>query len=176
LGTRVDARWSATKKTTMDREGGAIQVIRNPRDFYAGLLFVAFGLAAFVMAQSYALGSAARMGPGYFPRLLGALLVGLGALQCLIGLRSKYQAGPEWHWRPLLILLASVALFILITPWLGLVAAGLALVFVSSVAGREFRWREALIVGGVQGVAAAALFVYGLGLPLPVWPRFIGGG
>jgi len=153
-----------------------MQMIRNPRDFYAGLLFVAFGLAAFVMAQSYAVGTAARMGPGYFPRLLGVLLVGLGAVQCLFGLRGRAQPGPDWHWRPLFILLASVALFILITPWLGLVVAGLALVFVSSVAGREFRWREALIVGGVQGVAAAALFVYGLGLPLPVWPAFIVGG
>lgn len=137
---------------------------------------MAFGLAAFVMAQSYALGTAARMGPGYFPRLLGVLLVGLGALQCLIGLRSRSLPGPDWHWRPLFILLASVALFILITPWLGLVVAGLALVFVSSAAGREFRWREALIVGATQGIAAAALFVYGLGLPLPVWPTFIGGG
>lgn len=153
-----------------------MQMMRNPRDFYAGLLFVAFGLAAFVMAQSYAVGTAARMGPGYFPRLLGVLLVGLGALQCLIGLRGRALPGPDWQWRPLFILLASVALFILITPWLGLVAAGLALVFVSAAARRDFRWREALIVGGVQGVAAAALFVYGLGLPLPVWPAFIGGG
>ena len=150
-------------------------MIRNTRDFYAGLLFVAFGLAAFVMAQSYAVGTAARMGPGYFPRLLGVLLVGLGAVQCLIGLRARSQPGPDWHWRPLFVLLASVALFILITPWLGLVAAGLVLVFVSSAARRDFRWREALFVGAVQGVVAAALFVYGLGLPLPVWPAFFGG-
>ena len=149
-------------------------MIRNPRDFYAGLLFVAFGLAAFVMAQSYAVGSAARMGPGYFPRLLGVLLIVLGSLQCVVGLRSK-ALQPDWHWRPLFILLASVALFILITPWLGLVVAGLALVFVASIAGREFRWKEALIAGSVQGIAAATLFVYGLGLPLPVWPPFLRG-
>ncbi len=153
-----------------------MQMIRNPRDFYAGLLFVAFGLAALVIAQSYPLGTAARMGPGYFPRLLGVLLVGLGALQSLISIRSRSELLPEWHWRPLFILLMSVCLFIVITPWLGLVAAALALVFVSSAASREFRWREALIVGAIQGVAAAALFVYGLGLPLPVWPAFISGG
>ena len=151
-------------------------MIRNPRDFYAGLLFVAFGLAALVMAQAYPLGTAARMGPGYFPRLLGVLLVGLGAFQSLISLRSKSPLRPEWHWRPLFILLASVGLFILVTPWLGLIAAGLALVFVSSAASREFRPREALIVGAIQGAAAAALFVYGLGVPLPVWPLFVGGG
>jgi hypothetical protein len=152
-----------------------MQLIRNPRDFYAGLLFVAFGLAALVFAQSYAIGTAARMGPGYFPRLLGVLLVGLGAFQCLLGLRSR-ALQPEWHWRPLFILLTSVCFFILITPWLGLVVAVLVLVFIASAASREFRWREALIVGAVQGVAAAALFVYGLGLPLPVWPAFMSGG
>jgi hypothetical protein len=153
-----------------------MKMIRNPRDFYAGLLFVAFGIAALVFAQSYALGSAARMGPGYFPRLLGVLLVGLGALQSLFSLRPGTELQPDWHWRPLFILLLSVCLFILITPWFGFVVAAIALVFVSSMASREFRWRQALIVGAIQGTAAAALFVYGLGLPLPVWPRFIGGG
>jgi hypothetical protein len=150
-------------------------VIRNARDFYAGLLFVAFGVVALVMAQSYATGTAARMGPGYFPKLLGILLIGLGSVQSLIGLRTSAPR-PEWHWRPLFILLASVALFILVTPWLGLIAAGLVLVFVASSASHEFRWREALVVGLVQGVAAAALFAYALGVPLPIWPSLIGGG
>jgi hypothetical protein len=151
-------------------------VIRNPRDFYTGLLFAAFGVVALVIARSYPLGTAARMGPGYFPQLLGILLVGLGAVQSFIGIRSRIAVGLAWHWRPLVILLASVGLFILMTPWFGLIVAGLALVFVSSVASREFRWREALVVGAVQGAAAAALFVYGLGLPLPVWPAFVSGG
>lgn len=151
-------------------------MIRNPRDFYAGLLFVAFGVAALVMAQAYPLGTAARMGPGYFPRLLGILLVVGGGLLSLTSLRPTLEPQPEWHWRPLLVLLASVGLFILATPWLGLVASGLALVFVSSAAAREFRWREALVVGAVQGAAAAALFVYGLGVPLPAWPLFVSGG
>lgn len=151
-------------------------MIRNPRDFYAGLLFVAFGVAALIMAQTYPLGTAARMGPGYFPRLLGILLVVGGGLQSLIALRPTSEPRPEWHWRPLLVLLASVGLFTLATPWLGLVASGLALVFVSSAAAREFRWREALVVGAVQGAAAAALFVYGLGVPLPAWPLFVSGG
>ncbi len=151
-------------------------MIRNPRDFYTGLLFVAFGVAALVMAQSYPVGTAARMGPGYFPRLLGILLVVGGSLQSLIGLRGAPAPQPEWHWRRLLLLLASVSLFILAAPWLGLVAAGLALVFVSAAASREFRWREALVVGALQGAAATALFVYGLGVPLPAWPVFIGGG
>lgn len=151
-------------------------MIRNKRDFYAGLLFVAFGVAALVMAQTYPIGTAARMGPGYFPRLLGILLVVGGGLQSLLALRPTTEPQPDWHWRPLLVLLAGVGLFILATPWLGLVAAGLALVFVASAASREFRWREALVVGAIQGAAATALFVYGLGVPLPAWPVFGGGG
>ncbi|HEX6979711.1 MAG TPA: tripartite tricarboxylate transporter TctB family protein [Alphaproteobacteria bacterium] len=152
-----------------------MQLIRNPRDFYAGLLFVAFGIAALVIAQSYPVGTASRMGPGYFPRILGILLVALGALQSLIGMRGRAGFPLQWHWRPLFILLASVALFILLTSWLGLIVAALVLVFIASAASAEFRWREALIAGAVQGVAAATLFVYALGLPLPVWPPFFGG-
>ena len=149
-------------------------MIRNPRDFYAGLLFLAFGVVALVMSQAYPLGTAARMGPGYFPRLLGVLLVAGGGLQALLGLRSTLDAPPEWHWRPLFFLLIGVFLFMVAAPYLGLIVAGLALVFVSSMASQEFRWREALVVGLLQGVAAAALFVYGLGVPLPVWPQFGG--
>lgn len=155
-------------------EGGSGQVIRNPRDFFAGLLFVAFGVVALVMVQAYAIGTTARMGPGYFPRLLGILLVGGGSIQALIGLRSTPELAVEWHWRPLFKLLIGVALFIAMTPWLGLIVATLVMSFVASAASRDFRWQEALLAGAILGGAAAALFVYGLGVPLPVWPWFMG--
>lgn len=145
-------------------------MIRNTRDVLAGLLFMAFGAVALFLAQSYAIGTAARMGPGYFPRLLGFLLLGLGALQLVLGLRSRLAARLDLHWRPLTILLVSVSLFVVLTPWIGLVASGMALVLSSSAASREFRWREALVAGVVLGAAAAALFVRGLGVPLPIWP------
>jgi hypothetical protein len=148
-------------------------VIRNPRDFCAGLLFVAFGVVALVMVQAYAIGTPARMGPGYFPRLLGILLVVGGGIQALIGLRSKPEFAVEWHWRPLFTLLIAVVLFIVMTPWLGLIVAALVMSFVASAASREFRWPEALLVGAILGSAAAALFVWGLGVPLPVWPWFM---
>jgi Tripartite tricarboxylate transporter TctB family len=153
-----------------------MRLVRNPSDFYAGLLFMAFGVAALVIAQSYAPGTAARMGPGYFPRLLGSLLVGLGALQSLIALRANAPASTEWRFRPLLVVLLSVSVFILLAPWVGLVLATLALVLVSSAASPEFRWREALLSGALQGVAAALVFIYGLKLSLPVWPIFVSGG
>jgi hypothetical protein len=149
--------------------------LRNPKDFYAGLLFMAFGLVATVMSGSYAIGDAARMGPGYFPRVLGLLLLGFGGLLSLTGLRATGEPPPRWRWRPLAIVLASVALFCLGAQWLGLIVAGTALVFVASIASRDFRWKEALVSGAIQGVFAVALFVYGLGMPLPIWPVFITG-
>jgi hypothetical protein len=153
-----------------------MKLIRNPKDFYAGLLFMLFGLAALVISRSYPLGAVARMGPGYFPRVLGILLLGLGALLSLSGFRSTVEVLSGWRWRPLVIVLLSVGLFCLTAQWLGLVVASMTLVFISSVASEEFRWKEALISGAIQAVAVVAVFVYGLGIPFPVWPVFITGG
>ena len=150
-------------------------LIRNPKDFYAGLLFVAIGLADLVIVRSYPLGTSSRMGPGYFPRILGILLLGLGTLLSLRGFRSGGEAMSRWHWRPLTIVLLSVLVWGLTAQGLGLVVASLALVFMSSVASDEFRWREAVLSGAIQAAAMAALFIYGLGVPLPVWPVFLGG-
>jgi len=152
-----------------------MSLIRNPKDFYAGLLFVAIGLTDLVFVRSYPLGTSSRMGPGYFPRILGILLLGLGALLSLRGLRYGGEAMSRWHWRPLSIVLLSVLVWGLTARGLGLVVASLALVFVSSVASDEFGWREALLSGAIQAAAMAALFIYGLGVPLPVWPVFLGG-
>ena len=152
-----------------------MQRIRNHEDFYAGLLFMAFGLAALVLSGSYAIGHASRMGPGYFPRVLGFLLLGFGALLSLTAFRSSGETQPRWRLRPLLTVLVSVGFFGLTAKWLGTVVAAMALVFIASVASTEFRWKEALISAAIQSVCAAALFVYGLGIPLPVWPVFIAG-
>ena len=81
-----------------------------------------------------------------------------------------------WRWRPLAIVLLSVGVFCLTAQWLGLVLASLMLVFFSSVADEEFSWKEALLSGVIQAVSAVAVFVYGLGVPFPVWPAFIPGG
>lgn len=151
-------------------------LVRNPKDFLAGFLFVAFGVAALAISQSYEIGAASRMGPGYFPRLLGLLLVVLGAFLALRGFWPSAEVQPQWRWRPLLVVLIGVGCFSFAAPRLGLVVAGLLLVFISSAASEEFRWKEALISGAIQGFAAVAVFVYGLGIPLPVWPLFIGAG
>ena len=153
-----------------------MQWIRNPRDFYAGLMFMAFGLAAIVLSGSYPVGEASRMGPGYMPRALGMLLLVFGAVLGLKGFASSDEEQPTWNWRPLFIVLLAVGLFSLAAKWLGVIAASIVLIFVASAASREFRWKEALASGAILGTAAVAVFVYGLGIPLRIWPAFIGSG
>ena len=108
--------------------------IRHPKDFFAGLIFVAFGLAAIIIGSNYSLGSAARMGPGYFPRILGILLLVLGAALSLRALKIKGEPLPRWYWKPILIVLGSVIAFGLVVTHLGLVLSTIGLVFASSTA------------------------------------------
>ena len=144
--------------------------IRHERDFYSGLIFVLFGLAAVFIARGYSLGSPLRMGAGYFPTALGALLAGLGFI--LVG-RSLMLEGPKITGiaaRPLILILVAVVAFGLLLEPFGLVAATVALIAISCLAGSEFRWREVVFLCVILVALALGLFVYGLGLPLQVWP------
>jgi len=149
-------------------------LIKHPKDFWAGVMFIAFGLVSIVIGSDYPLGNAARMGPGYFPRILGILLIGLGALLSLRALRIRGEAVPRFYWRPFFIVLGSVVVFSYALPTLGLVVASILVVILSSLASHEFTW-TASIIGGVLLAAASVLtFVRGLGLQFQVWPVFFG--
>ena len=147
-----------------------MRFIRHPKDFYAGLIFIAFGIAAIVVGNNYALGTAARMGPGYFPRILGILLILLGTALSLRALRLQGSAVPAWKWRPTLIVLGSVVLFGLIVTHLGLVLSTILLIVLSSAASHEFRPVESLVSGILLAALAVGVFVIGLKLQLPIWP------
>ena len=144
--------------------------IRNPKDFYSGLLFIAFGVGAIVIGSNYALGTAARMGPGYFPRMLGILLIVLGGALALRALRVQGSPLPGWKWRPTLIVLGSVVLFGVIVNRVGLVLSTIILILLSSAASTEFRPKEAVISGVLLAGLTVAVFVIGLKLQLPIWP------
>ena len=150
-------------------------IIRHPKDFFAGLMFIAFGVAALAIGSGYALGTAARMGPGYFPRILGIMLVVIGAV---VALRSvKLQGSPiEFgSLKPMAIVLGSVVLFGLLSPHIGLILAGVMLIVASSAGSSEFRWKEALISGIVLSIGAVLVFIWGLGLQFSIWPPFLAG-
>ena len=144
--------------------------IRHPKDFFAGLLFIAFGIAAIVIGNHYALGTAARMGPGYFPRILGLLLIVLGFVLAMRALRLSGPPIPGFKWRPLLIVLGSVTIFGMAVNYAGVVLSTIFLIVAASAASHEFRLREALISGALLAALAVGVFVIGLKLQLPIWP------
>ena len=144
--------------------------IRNPKDFFAGLIFVAFGAAAIVIGSAYPLGTAARMGPGYFPRILGILLIVLGGALSLRALRIKGTPLPGWKWRPVLVVLLSVVVFGIILTRIGLALSTVALIVAASAASTEFRWKESLVSGILLAALATGVFVYMLKLVIPIWP------
>ncbi len=144
--------------------------IRHPKDFFAGVLFIAFGLGAIIVGSNYTLGTAARMGPGYFPRILGGLLVLLGLALALRALRFNGPPLPGWKWRPVLVVLTSVAAFGLIVNHAGVVLSTILLIVASSAASHEFRLRESIVAGCILAALAVGVFVIGLKLQLPIWP------
>ena len=144
--------------------------IRNPKDFWSGALFVAIGIATLVLGSKYALGTAARMGPGYFPRILGILLIFLGGILAVRATRTVGGPVPRVHWRPTLIVLGSIVLFGAIVRTLGVALSTVILIVTASAASREFKPRESLIVGVCLAALAVGVFVVGLQLQLPIWP------
>ena len=144
--------------------------IHNPRDFWSGVLFTLLGVGALVIGSKYTLGTAARMGPGYFPRILGILLIVLGVVIALRALRVRGEAMPRFRLRPLVVVLGSVVLFGLIVRPLGVALSTVILIVVASAASSEFRPREALVSGLLLAALAVGVFVIGLQLQLPIWP------
>jgi hypothetical protein len=151
--------------------------IKSQKDFWSGLMFIAVGLGFAWGATHYSFGASARPGPGYFPFGLGILLALLGALVLLGALTIETEDGDpvgRIGWRPLVIVVGSVTLFGFLLPWLGMVVALPILVVTSALAGDEFHWLEASINAVVLTALSYVVFIWGLGLTIPVWPKFVG--
>jgi Tripartite tricarboxylate transporter TctB family len=146
--------------------------IRSPRDFWAGLLFVGIAALFIGLATQYRFGEAHRMGPGYFPIMVGALLAILGAVVAGRALVFDGPPLPRFNPRPLLVTLLAVVLFGLAIERLGLAAAIFMLVMVSAFADRDVRLVQSIALAVGLIVFSVASFVWLLGLPLPVWPQW----
>ena len=149
--------------------------IRHQKDFWSGVMFVAIGLAFVGFAQQYELGTAQRMGPGYFPSVLGGLLAVLGLVVAISGLASEAPDGgiERFHFGPLAIVLGAVALFAFLLRPAGLMVALLVLIGVSAYASHEFRLREVIPLAAFLVLLVLAVFIWGLGMVIPVWPAFM---
>ncbi|HET9045712.1 MAG TPA: tripartite tricarboxylate transporter TctB family protein [Casimicrobiaceae bacterium] len=148
--------------------------IRHPKDFWSGILFVLIGIGAIVLAAKYNLGTAARMGPGYFPRILGILMIVLGGILALRSFRISGAPLPKWKLRPTVVVLGSVVLFGAVVQSVGVAISTVVLIVVASAASHEFRPLESLIAGVLLSALAVGVFVVGLKLQLPIWPTFFG--
>jgi putative tricarboxylic transport membrane protein len=144
--------------------------IRSPKDFWSGLVFIAIAVAFMALAARYRLGTAEKMGPGFFPIMIGIVQAGLGAI--LLG-RSFVLDGPpleRMRLSPLAITVVAVVLFGIALSWLGLAAAIAAFVIVGAYADRSSRLVESIALAVALIFFSVAMFVWVLGLPLQVWP------
>ena len=144
--------------------------VSRQQDFWAGLMFIGFGLLAIVVASDYPRGTAVRMGPGFFPTYLGVIMIVIGALTTGRAIRVPGKTVGRWGWRPLLWLSAAFAAFGLLIEGAGFILALLALIVASSLAGRDTRPVELAILVVVLIAGSVALFVYGLELPYRLAP------
>ena len=159
--------------------------IGHPKNFWGGVLFATIGLTFLVIAKGirigdsvliagYAMGTPARMGPAFFPFWLGLILLALGVVIAIQGMREEGgEAGkfPTFHWRPILYVLGAVVMFGLILKAVGMLAAGLLLVVIASMGSKEFHLRKSIILGVALVVFCALVFVWGLKLPIPLCPE-----
>ncbi len=148
--------------------------IKSPRDFWAGLMFIGFGLFFALWAWgNYQMGSAVRMGPAYFPTVLGGLLTVLGLM---VLFESFAMEGPRivpFKFRPLILISVACVLYGYLMKPLGLVGATAVLVFVSALGGHEFKWKEVTILYVLLIIFSVLVFVKGLTLPFPLWPAWM---
>ncbi len=160
--------------------------IKSEKDFYSGLMFLGTGVAFAWGATNYNIGTGARMGPGYFPLLLGVIMMILGAIITFKAMVIETETGDKvgaWAWRPLGYIIGSNIIFGILLgglpkigiPSMGLIAAIYGLTFVSAKAGDRFNLKEVLILGTVLSILSYLAFIKLLNLQFPVWPAFISG-
>ena len=138
------------------------------RGIWAGLTFLATGVAALLLARGYPAGTALRMGPGYFPRVLAGILILFGLHAVWKGLRRPERIEGAWSSRALIVLPLAMVLFGVLMEHAGFVPAIATLVVGSAAASRQFRLLEVFLLTGFLTAVSVAVFVWGLGLPYPL--------
>jgi hypothetical protein len=139
--------------------------LRRNKNFWAGMMLIMIGAAAMFISRDYRFGSALRMGPGFFPTILGGVLIAFGICITAVGLKNGEKIQGSLSLRALIMLPLSLVLFGLLMEKAGFIPALVALVFVSAASGSEFKIVEVLLLTVFLTVASAALFIWGLGLP-----------
>jgi Tripartite tricarboxylate transporter TctB family len=148
--------------------------IKSPRNFWAGVMFLGFGGFFAIWALThYQMGSAVRMGPAYFPAVLGGLLAVLGLIVLVESVTVEGSAVPTINFRPLILISAACVVYGYLMKPAGLIVATAALVFISAYGGHEFKWKEVVVLYIALIVFSLLVFVKGLTLPFPICPAFM---
>jgi hypothetical protein len=146
--------------------------LRANKDFWAGIMLVALGASSIFIARDYSFGSTMRMGSGYFPTVLGAILVLFGIYVLIIGLRTGEAITVRCASRALIVLPLSLVAFGVLMTHAGFIPALAVLVFGSASAGREFKFVEVLLLTVFLTGLSVVIFIWGLGLPYPLVKGF----
>ena len=149
--------------------------IRNQRDFGAGVMYILIGLFFAIVATRYQYGTAAKMGPGYFPFWLGMLMAAMGLLVLVrsLGAKATIEAIPKFNFKVIGLITGSIILYGILLPKMGFIVAVLVLVMIASSASKEFSWKVALINAVVLIAFTYSVFVIGLKLQFPLLPFFL---
>jgi hypothetical protein len=159
------------------QQHGAFRRMLARKNVLSGLLFIAIGAIGLWLSRDYPIGTALRMGTGYVPRLLCWILLGLGAVVLLQGLREarptrSLSSGDAAAWRPVVFVTAGLVIFGLGIERLGLVVSILLLIGVGALAARDLKPVETAVAALVLVVLSWTIFIVGLGLTIPVWPEW----
>ena len=142
---------------------------RTNKDLWAGIHYIAVGALGMWMAKDYPFGSALRMGPGYFPSVLGGIMIAMGIYVLALGLRKDHEKiQGNLSLRALIILPVAMVVFGILMEEAGFIPAMAALIPISAAAGRDFKWVEVVLLTIGLTILCTAGFIYGLGLPYPL--------
>jgi hypothetical protein len=150
-------------------------MIRNAKDFWTGLIYVFFGATATLVARDYGMGTAVKMGPAYFPTILGGLLVGIGVISVIRSFIIPGAPIGRFAFKGLTLVSVSALVFGFLVRRAGLAVALPLLVIISAYASTRFRWRPTLLLAAGLTVFCALVFLKGLGIPLPIIGPWFGG-
>ena len=150
--------------------------IKSQRDFWSGVMIIVIGAGFAIGATNYSMGVSARPGPGYFPLILSTIMALFGAIVLFKSLTIETEDGDPIGaiaWRPLIVVVVAITVFGLLLPRLGMIITVPILIFITSLAGDEFRWKGVLAAAVVLTIASYMIFIFGLKLTIPVWPSFM---
>ena len=150
-------------------------LIRNPKDFLSGLMFATFGGTAIYLGQDYEMGEAVRMGPGYFPTFLGAMLCLVGVVCMLRALSLQGTPVGKLAFRPLVLVVLSVLVFGLLLRHAGLIAALASTLLISSLASSQFSLKQTALTIVLLTAFCYLVFIKGLSMPIPLIGPWLGG-